>query len=96
MYLFLACKDVLLKYTQAPTPTSPPFCVKVLMVRDQDFGDVEPSSGKNQGNKKGESFYVVRGASGIVSLECLVKAKHRERRKRQVLELVLDSYVAFP
>lgn len=33
--------------------------------------------------------------SGIVSLECLVKAKHRERRKRQVLELVLDSYICF-
>ena len=33
--------------------------------------------------------------SGIVSLECPVRVRRRERRKSQVLELALDSYICF-
>lgn len=33
--------------------------------------------------------------SGIVSLERPVKVRGRERRRRQVLELALDSYLCF-
>lgn len=42
-------RDVLLKYTLTPTPT--PILCKSVWSRTS-FGDVEPGSGKNQGNKK--------------------------------------------